>query len=66
MTKVKPGWTWLYNATKWHYFGADGKSLCRRWLVFRNDDASQEDTPSPDNCVACWRKRQAALAKAAA
>jgi hypothetical protein len=50
---VTRGWTWLYNARKWHYF-IDGRSLCKRWVCF--DTELQDTTPeSPDNCVACYK-----------
>lgn len=50
------GWTWLINATKWHYI-RDGMSLCRRWAVLGNPTLEQDDSPSPDNCKACYRIR---------
>lgn len=59
------GWTWLFNATKFHYI-RDGRSLCGRWGAFKivdwQDDLPQ-DTPSPDECMGCWRIRQKERAK---
>lgn len=48
------GWKLLSNSRKWHFFDADGRSLCGGWMTlgtggeFGNDD-------SPDNCAACRR-----------
>lgn len=57
------GWTWLVNATKWHYF-VDGRSLCGRWMTFVRASELEPDTgPGPDDCRECRRrldKRQAA------
>src|SRR3990167_5269089 len=39
----KAGWNWLMNATKWHYFKEDGRSLCGRWYLPNNDEAQTED-----------------------
>lgn len=56
---MKAGWTFLYNATKWHWFGADGRSLCKKWLIFSNEDAKTEDLfGSPANCKVCETKRR--------
>lgn len=55
------GWKWLDGATKAHWFKKqDGRSLCRRWtaLSINNlDDTAAHK--SPDNCLACSRKRLA-------
>jgi len=52
----KEGWTWLYNATKWHYF-VDGRSLCGKYMLFgQGNDLEQGHNNSPDNCVSCKRK----------
>ena len=53
------GWTWLWNARKFHYF-RDGQSLCGRWmlLVKESEDFNpSDDFGSPDNCKACEKKR---------
>lgn len=56
---AKAGWNWLINSRKWHYFGTDGRSLCGKFMILGgNRDASEEDTPSPDNCKECFKKRQ--------
>jgi hypothetical protein len=50
------GWTWMRNATKWHYFRGR-RSLCRRWglIVDPARGYSLENNDSPDNCKACAR-----------
>jgi hypothetical protein len=55
---VKGGWEMLSNATKAHWFGPDGRSLCGKWL---NLGSATDDTmhDSPDNCRACRKKRLA-------
>ena len=59
---MKAGWNYLHNSPKWHYFDADGRSLCNRFMVFVNDDADTEERlTSPDNCKACVAKRQRML-----
>ena len=58
---MKVGWNWLTNSKKWHYFQSDGRALCGRYMVFRNDDANEEDISSSDNCAECWRRRQKIL-----
>ena len=58
-TERLEGWTWLHNSPKWHYF-RKGRSLCGRWGLFLvGEPMDPEDKDSPDNCKACWRKRQA-------
>lgn len=55
MSNFKPGWNWLHNARKWHYFVA-GKSLCRGYMVFgSNEDSRDDNDDSPDNCAKCRR-----------
>ncbi|HET9023873.1 MAG TPA: hypothetical protein VFN64_04835, partial [Burkholderiaceae bacterium] len=49
------GWTWLWNARKWHYF-VGGRSLCGRWLLLATADCRDYAEPSPDDCRACRRK----------
>lgn len=54
------GWTWLWNSRKWHYF-VDGKSLCKRWMVFGSPELEQGNDDSKDNCKKCrseLKKRQ--------
>lgn len=53
--KPTEGWTWLYNATKWHYF-RDGYSLCGKWMILGEQDYEQGNNDSPDNCKSCKRK----------
>lgn len=49
------GWAHLSNSTKWHYFTADGRSLCRKWMTFQREFEQGNDA-SPDNCAACRKK----------
>ena len=57
--EITEGWGWLLNSTKWHYFLADGKSMCGKWLRLSNDDQEQGNDDSPDNCAACRKKLKA-------
>lgn len=58
------GWTWLSNATKWHYFiREDGKSLCGKWGLFGSPELEQGDDDSEDNCKACQKKLEARQTK---
>ena len=52
----KPGWKWLYNATKWHYFAQNGHSLCGKWMTLTLDGTETGDDDSTDNCAACRKK----------
>ena len=52
MNKTKEGWTWLSNATKWHYF-RNGQSLCKKYGIFGPGDLELGNNDSPDNCVQC-------------
>ncbi len=56
---IKEGWTWLINATKWHYF-RDNRSLCGKYGLIgghKLHEFDPKDEPSSDNCSACWQKR---------
>ncbi len=55
MSKHIEGWNYLINSPKWHFFKADGRSLCGRWLTFARDHHASGDD-SPDNCAACKKK----------
>lgn len=63
------GWNWLWNSRKWHWFGQDGRSLCRRFLLLgTNRDAQHGNDSSPDNCAECARrlaKQQSAVTSGA-
>lgn len=56
--KKPEGWSWLFGTRKWHYFTADGRSLCGKWLKLLMTASSLEQgcDDSPDNCAACRRK----------
>ena len=58
----KEGWTWLYNATKYHYF-VGGRSLCGRWMLFSAGGLEQGNDDSIDNCVSCKKKLKIRLEK---
>jgi hypothetical protein len=61
----REGWNWLVNATKWHWFDAEGRSLCGRYMILSNNsDAQTDGHDSPDNCKVCARKIKAAQMKA--
>lgn len=51
----KSGWCWIANSPKWHWFEADGRSLCGKWLTF-GSERHQGNDDSKDNCAACRRK----------
>lgn len=52
---MNEGWTWLWNATKFHYF-RDNRSLCGKWAVIGKQEYRQGNNDSPDNCTACRRR----------
>ncbi len=55
------GWTWIYGATKWHYF-RKGKSLCGRWMLLGLGDFEEDEKlESEDNCKTCTKKRRIEL-----
>lgn len=54
MSKTE-GWTYLTNSRKWHYF-VDGRSLCKRFMLFIIPELEQGTDDSPDNCKACKEK----------
>ncbi len=52
------GWAWPLNSRKAHWFGSDGRALCGKWL-YLGADREDNKHESPDNCIACKRKRAA-------
>jgi len=52
---MNEGWGACLNTTKWHYF-IDGRSLCKRFMLFGRVDLEQGNDASPDNCRACMKK----------
>jgi hypothetical protein len=59
------GWTWLHNATKWHYF-RNSRSLCGKWMYLGDDNDLQKGKDrSPDNCSGCIAKLAAEQKKIA-
>ena len=58
MTKRRTGWGPAANSRKWHYYGQDGMSLCRKyaWLG-PSDSLDDSNHESSDNCAACRRKK---------
>ena len=63
MADRKEGWGNLDNARDAHYFSADGRSLCKRWLAFGSPrwESNQElgSAPTKGTCKACWKKAAA-------
>lgn len=59
------GWGKLANATKWHYFDADHKALCKKWMALGSLSTELGNDDSPDNCLACKRalKQRAPVAR---
>lgn len=51
------GWTWLLNASKWHYF-RNGRSLCGKWMLPGGGSFPAAADDSDHNCAACKRKRE--------
>ena len=56
MSEVREGWAMVMYSRKWHYFGKDGRSLCRGFGNFGSVPLSQGNDDSPDNCAMCKRK----------
>ena len=58
MATVEGGWACPANSRKWHFFGPDKMSLCRKWAMpFSSlNQLEPEDGYSPDDCAACRRK----------
>ena len=56
-----PGWGLTIGGRKWHFYGADGRSLCGRAMFFGpHKNLDQGNDKSPDNCAECKRRRLAA------
>ena len=53
--KLKEGWGYLINSTKWHYF-RNGRSLCGKWGILSDKALELGNDDSPDNCKACKKK----------
>jgi hypothetical protein len=60
-TVTKEGWVLPHAACKKAHFIRHGISLCGRWgfLGHAGMDPRISPTPGPDDCKACWRKRDA-------
>jgi hypothetical protein len=57
MSECKKGWGYLSNSPKWHYFGADGRSLCGKWARFDGNPYGEDfNDMNSDNCAACRKK----------
>jgi hypothetical protein len=55
------GWALLGNSRKFHYYRADSRSACGKYLAFlAPDEAFTTDdgtlTPNSDDCAGCWKK----------
>ena len=57
MEKRNEGWGAPGCSKKYHYFTADGRSLCMK-IGFYRGEREQGNDDSPDNCAEC-RKRLA-------
>lgn len=61
MTERTEGWGNLDNARDAHYFDADGRSLCKRWLAFGGprweENQALGSSPTAGTCKMCWKKR---------
>jgi hypothetical protein len=55
--KLKPtGWALMGgDRGKWHWFGADGRSLCGKWANLTWNILEQDVHPD-EQCAACRRK----------
>jgi hypothetical protein len=54
------GWWWPLNSKKAHYIGADGRSLCGRWLHLGSTAVLEDHSHhSKDNCAECKKRRWA-------
>lgn len=56
--KPRPeGWAnFTGDRGKWHYFGADGRSLCGKWANMTRNILEKGNDDSDANCAACRRK----------
>lgn len=63
------GWGSVDNARDAHYFKADGRSLCGRWLAWGAPrwESNQElgAAPTHGTCKTCWKKAAATTTKRA-
>ena len=53
---MKQGWLMVLGASKEHYFGADGLSLCNKWGLLRDNHVHEEPPAEEFTCKACERK----------
>jgi hypothetical protein len=69
MRVIRTGWgnpcpsdAWPQHGTgsrpEFHYFGADGLSLCARWGVGHTRQLEEGRDDHPDNCPACVKKKR--------
>jgi len=55
-------WASIAEARKHHAFGADGRSLCGKYMAHINADhpaatrITPADTKQDSDCAACWRR----------
>ena len=70
-TMTDRGWALLGNARKFHFYGADNRSLCGRYAALGAPDEAFTThmggfTPAPDDCSACMKKLEKKTDKQAA
>ncbi|MGW8431625.1 hypothetical protein ACWGJ9_11080 [Curtobacterium citreum] len=70
-TPADKGWAKLADARKFHFYGADSRSLCGRYAAFAAPAEAFEPhqggfTPAPDDCSACMKKLEKLTDKRAA
>lgn len=55
--KTDKGWAFSANSRKAHYYDAEARSLCGKWVrLFGGDTYKPETGPSPDDCAGCRRR----------
>lgn len=54
-TKLMVGWWKPASSRSWHFFGADARSFCGKWMHMGAELQTGNDD-SPDNCAACKKK----------
>jgi hypothetical protein len=67
MTEPREGWAMPANARRFHYYGADSRSLCGRWVILggqREADTGRDGTEDCAECARRMRKRRASEERA--
>lgn len=62
-SQTNEGWGKSPVSRKWHFFAADGRSLCGKiGFYFGPKEPGQDD--SPDNCAECRKRLKKEIPKA--